>query len=360
MSKQLQAIAISDVGKTRTANEDNFLLVENLWGNADMTLLGAIDGVGGYKGGAEAAKLAKDTIEGYLNHFKFGAPLQLLLEAIVAANNKIHTKRSEDESLQRMSCVLTVGIIDSDKKKLYVGHVGDSRGYILSSEGLQKITKDHSDVGMKEDNGFLTEEEAMHHPRRNEISRMLGEIALDNENNDQYIELSEHDLLGGDIVMFCSDGLTDLVTRDEIKDILIRDSLIAVKAKDLIDRANEKGGKDNITVAMGILKGGVKSNKSRPKGTVIEIPVSETILEKPAEKKAKFSWIWILILLAVFALGYIANWNGSRQFFTKPKPIVDSTLIKDTLAQKDSLKFDTLINATDTINNSIIKDSIAH
>src|SRR5690606_13459922 len=130
-----------------------------------------------------------------------------------------YQKRQSGE-LPRMSCVLTVAILDAEKEMMYVAHVGDTRGYIFRKGELIKFTKDHSIVGFKEDNGYITEEEAMQHPQRNEISKMLGEQLLDANDSEGYLDVFEHSFFPNDIVLLCSDGLTDLVTRKGISDIL--------------------------------------------------------------------------------------------------------------------------------------------
>ena len=361
MTVVLDIIALSDVGKMRNKNEDNFILKKKLWDKDNMALIGAIDGVGGYAGGAEAALLTKQTVENYLDNFKFGAPLQLLKEAFIQANNTIHQKRLSDENLSRMSCVASVSLIDIDKERIYIAHVGDSRGYIFRNNQLLKITKDHSTVGMKEDSGYLTEEEAMHHPRRNEISKMLGEVFIDTDDSEQFLQIAEHSFLPNDIALFCTDGLTDLVNQFHIIQILNSDNNLEEKAKLLINKANELGGKDNITVALAIFDAGLVTIANIKTSSSIEIPVQEASETKeilvPASinNKKKNLWIWWLIP-AAFVLGYFANWNGSKRIFTTDLPIqnIDTMQqkIDSGLINKDSIP-DTLINTTDTIQSQL-------
>ncbi|MGC4235852.1 MAG: protein phosphatase 2C domain-containing protein [Niabella sp.] len=350
MSRNIVSHVQTDVGRRRDNNEDNFVWLQNLWTKPGMALIGAIDGVGGYEGGAEAAAIAKNTIENYLQNFSFGAPLQLLKEAMIQANNAIHTKRSE-AVLERMSCVASVGILDAEKELLYVGHVGDSRGYIYRNGELLKITKDHSSVGFKEDSGYLTEEEAMHHPNRNEISKMLGEYMIDANDTDNYFDFFEHSFLPGDIVLFCSDGLTDLVNREGIATVLSGDQPLNAKAQALIDRANELGGKDNITVALATYNAKAPGKKKTYKNT-IEVPVNSeeellTIMDKkPARKKKQ--WLWLLPV--VFLAGFLANWTGTKRMLPGSANHADTVYIRDTIVVPDSLfQRDTLIQATDTI-----------
>lgn len=351
MSRAIVSHVQTDIGRRRDNNEDNFVWLPELWSKSSIALVGAIDGVGGYEGGEEASAMTKTTIENYLQNFSFGAPLQLLKEAFINANNAIHTRRSE-ANLQRMSCVASMAILDAEKELMYVAHVGDSRGYVLRNGELIKITQDHSTVGFKEDKGFLTEEEAMLHPQRNEISKMLGEYMIDANDTEGYFDFFEHSFLPGDMVLFCSDGLTDLVNRQAITSILSKEGTVKVKAQQLIDAANELGGKDNITVALAGYTGKAPAKKRTYKNT-IEVPISEeedllTIMDKkPARKKKQ--WLWLLPV--VFLVGFLANWGGTKRIFLPGSADrVDTVLVRDTIPYYDSLRSrDTLIQATDTI-----------
>ncbi|MFT3904616.1 MAG: protein phosphatase 2C domain-containing protein [Niabella sp.] len=367
MSRKIISCALTDLGRKRTENEDNFVWVKELWGKPSATLLGAIDGVGGYEGGAEAALIAKQTIEEYLQNFSFGAPLQLLKEAIINANNNIHVRRATHPDLSRMSCVLSVAVLDAEKEMMYIGHVGDSRGYVYRNGQMLKVTKDHSVVGMKEDNGFLTEEEAMQHPRRNEISKMLGEVNLTNDDPERYIEMSEHSFLPGDIALFCSDGLTDLVNKADMSAILSQPGTLRKKAQSLIARANDLGGKDNITVTLAGYNAPKKqTGKKADNKNIIEVPIiesdeSETITNALSSKRSKKKVSWVLYVGLAALLGFAANWWGTRSWLNTPVPVPlkDTVYLRvDSLGKIDTLWHDTLINATDTIYKNSSKDSI--
>lgn len=365
MSRNIQVYAQTDVGRMRTENEDNFICLPAFWSNKAKALIGAIDGVGGYEGGAEAAALAKTSIENYLQHFSFGAPLQLLTEAIVQANNQIFEQRRNNPDLDRMSCVLSAAILDAEKEMMYIGHVGDSRGYILRNGSLLKITKDHSLVGMKEDSGYFSEEEAMHHPRRNEISKMLGEVLLDAADKDNYLYTTEHSFLPGDVVMFCSDGLTDLVNQSQIIAILSGSENLQMAAQQLIHKANELGGKDNITVVLATYDQDKKPAKKRTYKNVIELPVSNGTPEygikkiNPSSNKKKE---WFVIIPIALILGFLANWWGTKSII----PVIwqtstDTTNAYDSIPLQDSLNaYDTLLNATDTIFRDSLHGDTTH
>lgn len=366
MSRTVVLYGQTDLGRRREENEDNFIAVPGLWGTPCRALAGAIDGVGGYEGGAEAALIAKETIEEYLQHFSFGAPLQLLKEAAIAANNKIFEQRREHATLSRMSCVFSVAVLDADKEMMYIAHVGDSRGYVYRNGSMLKITRDHSSVGMKEDNGYLTETEAMQHPRRNEISKMAGEQFLDAEDSSNYFDITEHSFLPEDIALFCSDGLTDLVTQAQMAEILSSPGSLPFKTQQLIDKANELGGKDNITVVLATYTVAKKPGRKRTK-EAIEIPIAEPhyesnevmpVMNTPSAKKK----IQLLPLIIAFFVGFLVNWTGTRSFFaTKEQPaaVPDTIAVPvDSLPVLDSTRLrqlDTLINATDTIYRDSVR-----
>ncbi|WP_018627557.1 PP2C family protein-serine/threonine phosphatase [Niabella aurantiaca] len=371
MSRKIVLYGQTDMGRRREENEDNFIAVPELWATPSRALAGAIDGVGGYEGGAEAALLAKQTIEGYLQNFSFGAPLQLLKEAAIAANNKIFEQRKDQEQLSRMSCVLSVAVLDADKEMMYIAHVGDSRGYVYRNGNMLKITRDHSSVGMKEDSGYLTEAEAMQHPRRNEISKMVGELFLDPEDSHNYFDIGEHSFLPEDIALFCSDGLTDLVTQAQMAAILSSPGTLPQKAQRLIDKANELGGKDNITVVLATYAPTKKPGRKKATRSTIEVPIAATnttsdeevmaIHQLPAKKKT-----WILPAIIAFIVGFLINWTGTGSFFIKkdPVPVVapDTSAIRpDSLPLIDSAglqHLDTLINATDTIYRDSVRRNV--
>ncbi|MBZ4191122.1 PP2C family protein-serine/threonine phosphatase [Niabella beijingensis] len=368
MSRKIVLYGQTDVGRRREENEDNFIALSALWNAPARALIGAIDGVGGYEGGAEAAAIAKETIEHYLQNFSFGAPLQLLKEAAIAANNRIVEQRRTNEALNRMSCVMSVAVLDADKEMMYVAHVGDSRGYVFRNGNMLKITRDHSAVGMKEDSGYLTEAEAMQHPRRNEISKMAGELFLDADDSDNYFDSIEHSFLPGDIALFCSDGLTDLVTQAQMVQLLSAPGTLQQKTQQLIDAANELGGKDNITVVLASYAAPKKPGRKKGSKTAIEVPITEAppssdeIMTEINTRSSKKK-IAVLPVIIAFVVGFLANWPGTGSFFsgqeTPPAVLPDTTGIRpDSLPLTDSAHLqhlDTLINATDTIYRDSIR-----
>jgi len=244
--KMIEIAGHTDTGRQRTDNQDAFIC-ERLW-SQHMALLAVIDGVGGYAGGEKAAAIARLSIRNYMKTPK-GDTLTMLREAVVFANNQIEEERKKINAFAEMCCVITVVVTDAVKGKYYFVHVGDTRLYRYNKEGLQKITKDHSLVGVREDAGELSELEAMNHPQRNIILRELGSVhhRIDDED---FLEYGENDFLQGDILLLCSDGLSDMISASQITIALQSDETLDKKIHQLVAGANEMGGKDNITVVL--------------------------------------------------------------------------------------------------------------
>ena len=238
--------AASDLGQQRSNNEDAFI-AQNIWDN-DNVLAVAIDGVGGYEGGEVAASIAKKIIVEYLESYTNGERANLLKQAVVEANNNIFKSRAESEEYKNMSCVLTAVLVETKKGLLHMAHIGDTRLYQYHQGEIKKLSHDHSLVGYREEVGELTEEEAMNHPQRNIIGRDLGSKYM--EMNTDQIEIETFKLRSNSILLLCSDGLSDMITSSVMCGILSTSMALEEKVKSLIDKANEAGGKDNITVVL--------------------------------------------------------------------------------------------------------------
>ncbi len=236
---------ITDTGRMRDNNEDNFIAQAV---KKDRFILACvIDGVGGYEGGEVAAEIAKQSILDEVS-VAGSASAQLLKGAMVAANQEIYQAKQEGNH-PNMACVATASLVDLKENKCYYAHVGDTRMYLFRDQSLVKITRDQSFVGFLEDSGRLTEDEAMSHPKRNEINKALG---FDNTigSQEDYIDVGESPFLPGDMLLLCSDGLSDLVPVKSIIGILNNYKDLPAKAKALVAAANDAGGKDNITVVL--------------------------------------------------------------------------------------------------------------
>jgi len=227
----------SDSGRVRELNEDRSFVDD------ERGIYLVVDGVGGHAGGDFAAEIALEVIAAELGE---GPDVEARIRrAITAANNEICTKATSDPSLRGMGCVLTLAVLREGR--MTVGHVGDSRLYLIWNGGLRKLTSDHSPVGEREDRGELSEEEAMLHPRRHEVFRDVGSHPRDVADED-FIEVREFVFKPDAAVLLCSDGLTDMLTSPEILAIVEHyDGDPQQTARELVEAANEAGGLDNIT-----------------------------------------------------------------------------------------------------------------
>lgn len=238
VTSAIRAAGETDPGLNRDVNEDRF--------HVDTTrgLFVVIDGIGGQAAGGKAADSALTIVRARLER-ETGPTADRVREAITAANNEIHRRASLRPEWKGMACVLTVAVVEDGRA--VIGHVGDSRLYKLRNDRIEKITRDHSPVGEREDANELSELEAMRHPRRNEVYRDVGSEPHEVGDPD-FIDLHEIDFEPDAALLLCSDGLTDLVDSSSINDIvgqLAGQPHEVVRA--LITAANEAGGKDNVT-----------------------------------------------------------------------------------------------------------------
>jgi serine/threonine protein phosphatase PrpC len=236
---------LTDTGKVRSNNEDTFI-AQRL--SSQLILASVIDGVGGYNGGEVAAAIAREQMLDYLSD-KQGDPIPAMIESFKLANNAISAKKQEVKELDSMACVATMALVDIPNNLFYYAHVGDTRLYLLRDTTLVKISKDHSFVGFLEDSGRLTEKEAMDHPKRNEINKALG-FTSQIDSDESFIETGKSPFLPGDMLLLCSDGLTDMVNKGDITDIITQKISLQEKATRLIHTANKNGGHDNVTVVL--------------------------------------------------------------------------------------------------------------
>lgn len=231
----------TDPGLERRVNEDRVLADE-----ARGVFL-VVDGLGGHAAGEMAAETALRTIEDHLASIDPGANLEnRIRHAITEANNRIYELAEQNASWHGMACVLTLAIAQEDR--LTIGHVGDSRLYLAWNANLRKLTSDHSPVGEQEDQGALTESEAMHHPRRNEVFRDVGSRPH-TPDDPHFIETKSVPFRSDAALLLCSDGLSDVLTSAQISTIIEQHTGDAAEtARQLVEAANQAGGKDNISV----------------------------------------------------------------------------------------------------------------
>ena len=222
----------TDVGRQRSANEDSLVV--------DPPLFAVADGMGGAKAGEVASAVAAEAVEGATDS---GEPVEAQLANIVRqANRRIYDLAVADESRRGMGTTLTLAKVHGDDVSL--AHVGDSRAYRLRDGELKQLTRDHSLVAELERSGQITPEAAEHHPQRSIITRALGP--------EPDVEVDTYTLAGreGDLFLICSDGLTSMISDDEVGSILRSAGSLDAAADELVRSANQSGGKDNITVIL--------------------------------------------------------------------------------------------------------------
>ncbi len=203
------------------------------------------DGLGGHAAGEMAAETAVAVIAGELDPAAGGLEEQVR-RAITLANNRIYALAQENETWRGMACVLTVAVIHEDT--VTVGHVGDSRLYLVWNGTVRKLTSDHSPVGEREDQGELTEAEAMAHLRRNEVFRDVGSRPREPEDPD-FVQTKSFRFHPAAALLIASDGLSDALASAEIKDVVeTYDGDPGAVAQSLVDAANQLGGRDNVSV----------------------------------------------------------------------------------------------------------------
>jgi serine/threonine protein phosphatase PrpC len=238
VAEKWRAGAATDPGRMRSDNQDRDYVDE------ERGIFLVVDGLGGHAAGDKAAETAIDVIPFELAN-RDGDIRDRIRSAIATANNRIWDLSSNNEEWRGMACVLTLAVMD--REKVIVGHVGDSRLYLMWNGSLRKLTSDHSPVGEREDRGELTELEAMQHPRRHEVFRDVGSRRREPD-DEEFVEMKEFLFRPDAAILLCSDGLSDLVTSAEIREIMERYEGDPEKvARDLVEAANLAGGKDNIT-----------------------------------------------------------------------------------------------------------------
>ncbi len=237
------AYAKSDVGKLREINEDSFYISNSL---DKVQLYMLADGMGGYNGGEIASKLAIESAKKYItNNFEQiekdrDSIIQLLGSSIEYANMIVYEKSKENKELEGMGTTLELCLIYNNK--VYIGHIGDSRIYRIRKSFIRKLTQDHSYVQKLVKDGEITQEEAEHHPKKNMLMKALGCNAFVEP------DVMVKGFLKDDVIVMCSDGLSNLVDQEQIYQKTKGN--LEQATKELVQIANDKGGYDNITVVV--------------------------------------------------------------------------------------------------------------
>lgn len=239
----------TDQGKTRTNNEDAFLV------NDRLGLYAVADGIGGHEGGEVASRLAVDTLFGMLREQFAGSRsaavfdaspeadqyLSSLRDAVALANTTVRQAAAQDPALTGMGTTMTAVLL-RPRTSVFV-HVGDSRAYLFHDGTFRQLTNDHSLVAEQIRAGLITPEQARMSPYRHVITRSVG------IHPEVHADFGMFELGQSDILLLCTDGLTEMVRDEEIARILSSEPP-AASAENLIRRANDNGGVDNITVVV--------------------------------------------------------------------------------------------------------------
>lgn len=237
----MQTFYFTDPGKVRSHNEDSVTIINN---DKSEFVLAIADGMGGHKAGEVASKIAIDHIrDSFYKLDTIGTKddaiewLRLIVKEI---NNKIFEYAKEHPESKGLGTTLVIAIKTNDY--ILYGNIGDSSGYVIKNNTLHKVTKDHTYVEVLINNGRLTEESAKHHPGKNLLTRALG------ANNPIEIDIFDVDTSVKGLFL-CSDGLTNMLTEEQIEKILNSDLEVEEAVIKLIRKANSRGGTDNISIA---------------------------------------------------------------------------------------------------------------
>jgi serine/threonine protein phosphatase PrpC len=296
--------AATDVGRVRERNEDGFLTQEPLFAVAD--------GMGGHRGGAVASRVALEILSQMEGDSMAGdGAAEGLTDMVNQANDAVLERASEEPRLSGMGTTLTAVVVQPGR--IHLAHVGDSRAYMLRAGKLRQLTEDHSLVQRMVKEGKLTPQEAEVHPQRSVLTRALGvepELQVDHET----VEVRP-----GDRILLCSDGLTTMVTEEEIHRILSEHDDPQRAADALVSAANQAGGVDNTTalVLFVVDDGEAAGTAAAPPAEEAEAPGSfseaapATLArpeqeKRPPRRRGLRAAIWLVVVAAIVAAAFMA------------------------------------------------------
>lgn len=297
-----RAAWLTDTGRRRVRNEDAYVF--------EPPLFAIADGMGGARAGEVAAGIAAAALRDGKRDVIDEASLEAIIEE---ANRRVWERSVADPSTAGMGTTITVAFVDANAAQVVFGHVGDSRAYRLRGDALEQVTTDHSLVAELVRSGVLTPEEAERHPQRSAITRAVGtERAIEVDVFTVPAELE-------DLVLLCSDGLTDMLSEDEIAAAIVgaeRDPAAAADA--LVAAANAQGGEDNITVVLFELVDGEPETDAAPERVTDAEPTGaaapETVADVrthgagPGGRLMSLGLIAVIVVVGLLAL----YWGISR------------------------------------------------
>lgn len=230
----------TDTGSKRSNNQDSIYYSDKPVGPLPNLYIVA-DGMGGHRAGDQASKMAIDIAVDFIKKSTIENPIAVLKRAMIFANNEIYKTASRDPDLRGMGTTMVAAVAQEDK--LYVANIGDSRLYSVGNE-IKQITMDHSLVEELIRDGKLERKKGRNHPEKNIITKAMG------SKEEVIPDFFEIDINPEDKYLLCSDGLSNMVEDDEIRDIVIDNEDLRETAQALVDRANYYGGADNISVVI--------------------------------------------------------------------------------------------------------------
>jgi len=234
--------AKTDKGRKRRMNQDYVFATDQAIGTLPNLFLLA-DGMGGHKAGDYASRFAVEEVKQYISDAPKDLPsIQLIQDAILDVNQRLYKLSLEDENLNGMGTTLVTAFIEGNN--LTVGNIGDSRAYLIHGNSIRQITRDHSYVEEMIRRGFMRRGSMDYLNSRNIITRAVG---IEPAVNADFFEV---ELTEGDFLLMCSDGLTNMVDNESIRNIIRERSSVSEKVQALIDMANINGGKDNIGIIL--------------------------------------------------------------------------------------------------------------
>lgn len=237
----LTSFSRTDIGNTRKLNQDYIYTTQDKIGNLTNLFIVA-DGMGGHAAGDYASRTAVETIVKYIENSFEKNSLKLLTKAVETANNEVYTEALLNRRLEGMGTTIVAATFVG--RYLQAINVGDSRLYIIRDKEIRQVSVDHSLVEEMIKSGGIAREQARNHPDKNIITRAVG--VKSTVEPDTYTE----ELKDGDYVLLCSDGLTNMVPDEEIAEIIVKEEKVDEAVKKLIEKANENGGRDNISAML--------------------------------------------------------------------------------------------------------------
>lgn len=236
----MKTFSITDVGVVRKINQD-YVYTTNSELGCLPNLFVVADGMGGHKAGDFASKYTVEVLKRELEHSTEEDIEEALIQGIKQANHELIERAGGDENLRGMGTTIVAAAIQD--QMMYFANVGDSRLYLIN-QGITQLTKDHSLVEEMVRLGGIKPEEAKHHPDKNIITRAIG------AKEDVDVDFYEHRLKHGDIILMCTDGLSNMVEDEEIFHIVQGARDIVEAAESLVETAKENGGTDNIGIIL--------------------------------------------------------------------------------------------------------------